>query len=322
MHTSIQRNTDGSYCQQRQAGVLAACCRHIVVFQTPLSRHGIRDGAVALKMSISTNMKPSDGTSEYHSLSDANRRISQASRVIKSWNTFLLVKKKKTLMKLLRQARGDAATFSGCVGLKDDTPDVREFPPEVSWKSQLGDVAPEGNGPAPHACNGSPSRGKFISVVATGACGQINGERLRIVFIVSTPHGSVETERVVTLRELFFLQMLRNMPIQWLIKKANSVSHSLLKNWALLAFATMLLSQSAKWNLLPVLANSFLLAKRKNPLRSSLPLHNELWHRRSVITFLLFFFHVFIVFQFGLFALQHFFLLIMGPVDARVWDTQ
>lgn len=84
MHTSIQRNTDGSHCQQRQAGVLAACCRHIVVFQTPLSRHGVRDGATALKMSISTNMKPNDGTSEYHSQSETNIRISQVSRVIKS----------------------------------------------------------------------------------------------------------------------------------------------------------------------------------------------------------------------------------------------
>lgn len=54
IRTSIQRNTDGSYCQQRQAGVLAARSRHIVVVQTPLSRHGIRDGAAALKLSIST----------------------------------------------------------------------------------------------------------------------------------------------------------------------------------------------------------------------------------------------------------------------------
>lgn len=48
MQTSIQRNTNGkiwhSNCQQRQAGLLAARCRHIVLVQTPLSRHGVRVG--------------------------------------------------------------------------------------------------------------------------------------------------------------------------------------------------------------------------------------------------------------------------------------
>lgn len=39
-------------------------------------------------------------------------------------------------------------------------------------------------------------------------------ERLRIVFIVSSPRGRVETERVVTLLQPFFLQMLRNTPIK------------------------------------------------------------------------------------------------------------
>lgn len=66
-------------------------------------------------------------------------------------------------------------------------------------------MAPKGTVPLNTLATVLPEEGsgEFISVVITGACSQTNGERLRIVFIASTPHGSVETERVVTLLELF-----------------------------------------------------------------------------------------------------------------------
>lgn len=160
---------------------------------------------------MTPSIKLNDGTSEHHFTIRSKFKNFTMSHV---W-----LKVATAPRELIRQARGDAATFSVCVCLKDNTPDVREFPPEVSWKSQLGHVVPEGGdggGRSTRLQRFSLRRAAQSLSASLPRVPAVNqrAERLRIVFIVSSPRGRVETERVVTLLQPFFLQMLRNTPIK------------------------------------------------------------------------------------------------------------
>lgn len=92
---------------------------------------------------------------------------------------------------LKQEPMSGTLTFSVHAGLKGDTPDVREFPPEVSWNSQLssrgagGDRARSTRSQRFASAAGGADKHR---AVATGACSQTNDERLRIFLIASAPH--------------------------------------------------------------------------------------------------------------------------------------
>lgn len=164
-------------------------------------------------------------------------------------------------------------TFSVHAGSKGDTPDVREFPPEVSWNSQL---SSRGAGGDRARSTRSQDRQIDIDFIFNGSpprrAAQINTAPLpRAPAVKQTMSvsayfsslarliqraGEAETERVVTLLELFCANVTQSAN-HINNKKKKLISYRLLKNGALLALAAKLLSHNANWSLLPVLANVF-----------------------------------------------------------------